>query len=274
MQMHHYVVSLCAALAMTAPIASAQNADDDKLLLPIAPQRVVGAFGSEWLTDAAVTNMSDSPVKVNRDPPANCVLPCASVPIPPRSTVFVSNIPLSSSSLAAGVRGTFLFVEHGRVGDLAVTLRTRDLSRQKETWGTGIPVVSAQDLFATRFGIVDVPLEAQFRSTLRIYDFDAETPPKVRVRFYRLDPTHNPDSLEPDADTLLLDIVPTFNLPVVGARKLLPASVEIPLWLVPELAAAGRVRVQIDPINDTRDYWGFVSVTHNETQHVTVISPH
>lgn len=255
-------------LLVFGSLAQAQTVE--KLLLPIAPQRVPGAFGSEWVTDAVVTNMSDSPIRVTRDLPPVCVALCTPFPIPARSTAFVTDIPRS-----ADVRGTYLFVESGRTHDLSVTLRTRDLSRQNETWGTVIPVVGADDLFAARFGLADVPVEPQFRSTLRIYDVDAETTPAVRVRVYRIDPQRDPanNSVLSDADTLLLDVTPAFNLPAPGTRAIFPASVEIPLWLLPELANAGRVRVQIDPLTGERDYWAFVSVTHNETQHVTVVTP-
>jgi len=43
----------------------------------------------------------------------------------------------------------------------------------------------------------------------------------------------------------------------------------------PALAGKGPLRVVIAPAFDTpeREVWGFVSVTNNETQHVTVISP-
>lgn len=258
---------VCVALAASA-VAQIDVENPDKLLLPVAPQRVPGVFGSEWLTDVAITNLSDTPLTITRDLPPTCTAQCLPLPIPPHATVFAFNIPRSSD-----VRGTFLFVQQGRIKDVAVTLRTRDLSRQKETWGTVLPVISSEDLFGTRFGLVDVPMEQQFRSTLRIYDFNAQTSPAVRVRFYRLDDTEFPTVSQPPADVLLLDIIPTFNLPAPGTQAIFPASVELPLWLLSELAGNKRIRIQIDPLNDSRDYWGFVSVTHNETQHVTVITP-
>ena len=91
---------------------------------------------------------------------------------------------------------------------------------------------------------------------------DAVTAPVVRVRFYRIDPLHDPsnNSVAPDADKLLLDMIPTFSFPAAGTRTSFPASAEIPLWLLPELSGEGRIRVQIDPLTDTRDYWAFVSV--------------
>ena len=43
----------------------------------------------------------------------------------------------------------------------------------------------------------------------------------------------------------------------------------------PELAGKGPLRIEIDPdvILGQRTTWAMVSVTNNETQHVTVISP-
>lgn len=34
----------------------------EKILVPIRPERVVGAFGSEWVTDVAITNIGDAPL--------------------------------------------------------------------------------------------------------------------------------------------------------------------------------------------------------------------
>lgn len=248
-----------------ASIAAAQSGTEN-LLLPIAPGRLPGAHGSEWLTELTITNMSDSEVFVGDRHVDVCTFACP-LRVPPRSTIVIEDVTTDSN-----VRGRLTRIEQGRIGDLAVTLRTRDLSRQFETWGTVIPVISRTDLFSRRFGIVDVPVEPQFRAMLRIYDFDAQTPAAVRVRVYALNPRGANDQ-RPDSDTLLLDLVPMFRVPSQGSEQTYPGSIEIPLWLDPALANAGRVRIQIDPLDETGDYWAFVSVTHNDTQHVSVLTP-
>jgi hypothetical protein len=248
--------------------ARAQSLDQyDRVLLPLTPEHVSGAFGSEWVTDIAMTNLSDSPLAVIGY--GTCFFLCPSPPpIPAHATIFVTQTPRCSE-----VRGTFLFVERGRVRDLAMTLRSRELSRQLQTWGSTIPVVTADKLFGQRFSLVDVPMEPQFRSTLRIYDFNAATPATVRLRFYGIDPTRDLPR-DSRADTLLLETTPTFTIPTTGGgTATCPGFFEMSLSSLPALAGAQRVRVEVEPLDGTSDYWGFVSVTHNDTQHVTVITP-
>jgi hypothetical protein len=37
--------------------------------------------------------------------------------------------------------------------------------------------------------------------------------------------------------------------------------------------AAEPLRIVIEPTHGVNSFWGFVSITHNETQHVTLITP-
>ena len=239
----------------------------EKILLPIRPARILGAFGSEWVTQVAITNLGQSPISVPHYR-GNCGVPCPNAPpIPPGVTVFIYD------SLSSEVPGYFIAVERGRFKDLAITLRTEDVSRRNETWGTVLPVVTEKALFESRFGLDDVPLDPQFRSTLRIYDFDGATPGAVRVRFFRVNPLRAyPFDSSPDA--LLLERELNFTVPFsgggVGGH---PAYTEIQLWREPGLINAGRVRIEIEGLDGLKEYWAFVSVTHNETQHVTVVSP-
>jgi hypothetical protein len=251
-------------LSFTLPafVAAAQSGTEN-LLLPVAG-RLPGAHGSEWVTELTLTNMSDTEVFVGDRHVDVCTFSCP-LSVPPRSTIVIEDV-----TTASNVRGRLTRIEQGRIGDLAMTLRTRDLSRQFETWGTVIPVIARADLFSQRFGIVDVPVEPQFRAMLRIYDFDAQTPGAVRVRVYALHPRAGNDQ-QPDSDTLLLDIQPTFAISP-GEESIYPGSIELPLWLDPALLNAGHVRIQIDPLDETGDYWAFVSVTHNDTQHVSVLT--
>ncbi len=241
----------------------------DRILLPVSTDHVRGAFGSEWVTDLAVTNVSDTPLTVLGYDRPICPVMCAAEPIPPRNTIFPS-APRSCPTIA----GRFLLVERGRSGDVAVTLRAHDVSRQNETWGTVIPVVSEKDLFGTRFGLVDIPLDAQFRTLVRIYDFNPVTSAAVRVRVYAVDPARaSPDLGRPNPDRLLLELAPRFMMPDADPFGFCPGYAEIALSGQPALADANRVRIEIEPLTNAKDYWAFASVTHNETQHVTVITP-
>ena len=265
-----FVALICvAAFAMSA---MGQSVDQyDRLLLPLTTGQVPGAFGSTWDTDVALTNLSDTPLTVlGFQQRGGCPILCGPLPpIPARATIFPDVI----APACPEVRGVLLWVERGRVGDLDVALRTHDLSRQNQTWGTTIPVISVDELFARRFGLVDVPMDPQFRSTLRIYDFNAATPGTIRVRIYAVDPAHA-GARDNGADALLFEMTPLFSVPAgAGQKTVCPGYVEIPLSGKPELSSAQRIRVEIEPLDGLKEYWGFVSVTHNETQHVTIVTP-
>jgi hypothetical protein len=42
---------------------------------------------------------------------------------------------------------------------------------------------------------------------------------------------------------------------------------------MPELAGSERIRIEIEPLDGRAEYWAYVSVTNNATQHVTIVSP-
>jgi hypothetical protein len=241
----------------------------EKVLIPLPTGDTAGAFGSIWRTALAVSNMSDTPVDVQGHGACRADgFPCRPHPIPPQGTIYITAIPVSD------VPAAFLLVEPGRRDDVSITTRVFDRSRSHLTWGSSLPVVTRKELFTSRFGIGDVPVTDEFRSTLRIYDFDATTPAAVRVRIYKVTAEGSNEMGPAPTDPLLLELHPGFAVPVQGAgTDGHPGYTSIPLWLLPELAGAQRVRIVIEPLDATGDYWALVSSTHNETQHVTVIPP-
>lgn len=241
----------------------------EKVLIPLPTGDTAGAFGSIWRTALAVSNISDTPVDVQGHGACRADgFPCRPAPIPPQGTIYITAIPVSD------VPAAFLLVEPGRRDDISITIRVFDRSRAHLTWGASLPVVTRKELFSSRFGIGDVPVTDQFRSTLRIYDFDATTPAAVRVRVYKVTAEGSNQMGPAPTDPLLLELHPGFAVPVQGAGTAgHPGYTSIPLWLLPELAGAQRVRIVIEPLDATGDYWALVSSTHNETQHVTVIPP-
>jgi len=254
-----YVRHTLAVFAFTIAAHAQVPTDYEQFLIPIVPSRIPGAFGSEWVTELAVTNVSDTPVYVTRNP---SVIPGLFAPLPPRATEVLVALDASEA-----VIGTLGIVERGRADDVAFTLRSRDTSRQFETWGTVVPVVRQADLYARRFSLVDIPADPQFRALLRIYDVNPATPPAVRVRIYRFDARRRTGTAP---DELLAEFTPSFGVP---AERTFPGSTSIPVQVNVAVLPTERLRVEIEPLDGAREYWAFVSVTHNATQHVTVITP-
>jgi hypothetical protein len=59
-----------------------------------------------------------------------------------------------------------------------------------------------------------------------------------------------------------------------GAFRLFPGYAEIGFVAsLPELRDSALVHIELAPLSPEQRIWAFVSVTNNETQHVTTISP-
>lgn len=221
----------------------------DRVLLPVFIPVTPGAFDSQFISRFTVMNKSAQPLEVfgARFP---CFVSC------PESETPVATINAEepiANILQTGHPGTFLYVPKGRENDFAGTLRVQDLSRQAETWGTEVPIVRDRDFTDGTLNLLDVPLKEGFRETLRVY---STTKGLVRARVFATG----------DNAGLLADTI-------VPLRA--PQSIHDPAYGELGLYIAGDVgRVEIEPLTPGLRYWAFVSVTNNETQHITTITPH
>lgn len=254
-------------LLLTASLIAPQilvAQETERILIPVNAPAVPGAYGSVWSTSVTLTNHSDAPLQVYGYGTCH-IHPCFPNPIPPDAT-------LSPRSV-----GPFLEVERSRAHDLTVQLRVQDISRQALTWGTSIPVVRERDLFTTQtLNLTDVVQNERFRSLLRIYDFDPSgdgtpTDREVLVRIYGLVAgTSGGDNAVPDR--LLTERRETLRSSPPGAF-IGPPTAQLPLWALPELNGFERVRLEITALTPGLRFWAFVSITNNESQHVTTVTP-
>ncbi|HUP44234.1 MAG TPA: hypothetical protein VM779_01865 [Thermoanaerobaculia bacterium] len=145
----------------------------------------------------------------------------------------------------------------GQAARLSFNLRVRDLSRQAETLGTEIPVVRESEFLTEKMTLLNVPTDERFRPMLRVYRFLAflEPPGTVRLRFYRIGVT---------PDVLLSEQTLALAGSGIGYAQL--AS------FPPEVLNETAVRIDLELLTPMQ-FWAFVSVTNNATQHVTIITP-
>ena len=246
-------------LVVCCASVNAQEVEVEKILLPIAlRQPIPGAYGSLWKTELWVRNDGQNPVEIVTD----CqVGGCVPYLMPPGVAERELGIIYPRSDQPPGV---FLLADPRYAGDLQISLRIRDLSRQELTWGTELPVVRSTDLRVGKLGFLDVPLEARFRQMLRLYSMAAEPIP-VTVSFFEI--PWRTLAPQPALATRALTIAPS-------ASGNFPGYVELPDFAstIPELIGKERVYVEIRS-DSALPFWGFISVTNNETQHVTTITP-
>jgi hypothetical protein len=240
------------------------------VLVPIGVADVAGAKGSLWTTELWAVSTNSESVAVAALPcllgPNGCA---AAFELAPGRTTKVG--PLASAENP----GVLLLVPKPQAANVAFTLHVRDLNKQSESWGAEIPVVPEEDLFTGPAHMPNVPFGSKYRQTLRIYALlDAVPAATFRVKMYHVTGTAPDRLLRDDVVTLNRGPEPPPNM--IGSPLAQIAIVD--MFLI-EIGGVDRVRVSIESMTDPTalrppiPYWAFVSITNNETQQVTTVTP-
>jgi hypothetical protein len=242
-------VTLRATAAYHVPKAAGLNeAFYERVLLPVFWSGP-GAFGAQWQTTASLYNANEYTITAAHSSVLHsvCVIAnCDPRPLP-NSTTTAS----ADSSLTAGVVEE---LPRQAMEKIDLGLAIRDTSRSAQDLGTEIPVVRQPRLYARTFSIPNVSNDPRYRLTLRLYSL--ESAQTFGLRIYR---------------NVSSDPVVTKSIVLNGGF----AVINDLLAAYPEIGAFGPLRVEIDPgiRNGYKSAWGFITVTNNDTQHVTVLSP-
>jgi hypothetical protein len=161
----------------------------------------------------------------------------------------------------AGHAGAFIYVPARLARDVIAKVRVHDTSRDAAAYGVEIPVVSDRD-FAAAVRLVGIPTDPRFRSTLRVYAYNAQSFGAVTLR------------VRDAADGTLLATVPVALNAVPTEEEILPASAQVSLDpIIAPLRSHARLRIDIADSDAIRPIWGFVSITNNQTQEITLVTP-
>ena len=229
-----------AAFEYYTPSPTPDPAFFERVLFPVASSGP-GAFGAQWQTELALYNGNPFPFTVMggaAGPQAN------------------ESVILYLSSEPAGESG---FVLRQSMRNANFSLRVRDLSRDATDFGTAIPVVRESGFYDRPFSIVNVPADPRYRVALRLYAYDGT--PRLELRIVSM---QNPPKELADS---FVTVEPFF-----GSLHAFAYIGDL-LKEFPQLAGNGPLRIEVSGANPETTAWAFVSVTNNDTQHVTVISP-
>jgi hypothetical protein len=156
--------------------------------------------------------------------------------------------------------GHLLYAMRGTTGSVDFASRVRDNSRQALTAGTEVPIARERD-FRGQLRFLNVPVDSRYRVMLRLWslgDF-----PQFIV---------NVDSLALDVAPLSVTRIPATAMwfgsidvtSLVSKGSTNPTSVLV----YPSGYSTCCRSLAFPPI------WGMLSITNNDTQQVTIISPH
>ncbi len=208
-----------------------------------------GAFGSRWRTEATVSN--PAPWTVYAAYTLHNIGPCIDDCDPPFE-------PKSIERFQDGYpRGTVMWAPRSEAGQLALSLRIRDVSREEQGYGTEIPVVREHDfIHGKNIHLLDVPLDPRYRVKVRISMIEPVLPPALggTVRLRRGNAVLSlPFTFSAGRDDLVIE----------------PHYAEVDL---PQGSIGERVNLEVFmPLDATG--WAFATVTNNETQQVTIVAP-
>lgn len=245
-------------------LAQASPEDYTAVLVPLTALATPGAHGSIWESELRIFNASPIPLRMPGPETFIVELPVdPAVLIAPHRTdrVFLNR-------RQAGVDGHFLYVPNPLLYAPKMSLRVRDTSQNATSLGDEVPVVRS-DQFAGDLAIVDVPVDPKYRATLRIYALTA-APMSVGVVIY----PESGDTPYAQFDIPLNGIVTIDHVPFPPH----PAYAAFDPLVPAVRAAGGRVRIEITNYNINLSpppptIWAFLSLTNNETNQVTIVTP-
>jgi hypothetical protein len=231
----------------------------DPVLFPIFLPPVFGQSGSEFRTTAEFWNKSDHPVTFFGFDTSCTLIDPPLYPEMPFTLQARQQQALYLWPECSQFTGHLFYVPKGD-HSLAASLRVWEVSRQSENHGVEIPVVQRQDFDEQAIALVGVPTDPKFRVMLRIYGLNQGSQVvnvsfggrQVRVPMY----WSNSDFVPSYTD--FSDFTPEAgNAPFPEKLNVL---VEVPRG--PDGAV-----IPGTPI------WAFITVTNNETQQITTITP-
>ncbi len=246
-------------LLMLPGALSAQQPTLEKILVPLAwPGAIPGAFGSLWFLQYKATNHAEVPVVILGPDYCGGIGLC-----PPPPAIAPGTSMLFGFFYA---NRTFMTIDSAVAGDVSVHLRVLDITRQSLSWGTEIPLIRFGDTERGAIRLLDVPLDERFRATLRIYAWDPGAPQQFHVRIYPFQfvPPFPYDVPDKEIDSFTL---------IAGPDGFATAGVDTITREALRNRPAGSMRLVITPDSDA-PWWAFISITNNETQQVTLSTPH
>jgi hypothetical protein len=169
-----------------------------------------------------------------------------------------------ATALRAGLITQFLYTQDEK--NVQLNSRVWDTARATLTAGSEIPAVREEDFRSTTLALLGIPVAPHYRHTLRVYDFDGRGGARVAIRVYANDET------EPRANVERTLTLQTGEKVTDAALPLVPAYLQLDPATLGSVAGASTIRIEVEPLDPGVRLWSFVSVTNNQTHHVTTFS--
>jgi hypothetical protein len=241
---HKALLVVLAITSFTVLRASAADAPEPRIFIPVFVGILNGAGGTQWQTHLWATNTSDQPVLYQ-------IAPCSQSAECNRANTFPPQSTAGLGDPSPRPTGRWLPLDPA----IHLEARLRDLSRSASSAGIELPLVREADFRSDEIDLNAIPREARFRLTLRVYGLDAGGDVTVE-QFNTLG-----NLLSTTAVTLAAPAVP----------GLLTGYAQIALDITPDTEP---IRLRISPRTANLRIWALASITNNDTSEVTLVQPY
>ena len=220
----------------------------EKILLPIQPSQIQGAFGSTWHTMSAAVSDDDRPVALK-------CYPTACLPLDANGAYLLQ-------TNSSHPDPAFVYVPADQVSSVHLSLRTTATAPSGAAITMEIPIARERDFTVGTLHIQAVPIDRNSRLSLRVFDLGGRDLTSIYLRIY----SHSGKRF----DGLVVSVplrLRTPSTPLIDGLPSAPAFVAIHdlVSAFPELAHLQLVNIEIEP-TDPGAIWGFVTSTNNTTQ--------
>jgi len=233
----------------------------ERVLLPLFLPPIHGQFNSEFVTSFTARYTGTESAYVYGLQYICILSACIDPQLNDSAWILTTTEPRIDDSLQIernGNPGRFLYIPKRDAADVAMNLRVFDRSRTAANHGTEIPIVPFSRFVETNepLTLLNVPLDPRFRNTLRIYGANTA---------FVVVTIEGPNGLTMEHE---LTLSPSTNIfePAFATFSDFPTgtgTVDVTLRIAYPI---------IDPVPQS-NLWAFVSVTNNDTQLITTITP-
>lgn len=261
-------VNIAGAVVAPVPFSFTPDEDDayEAVLVPVYVDGILpGVGGSQWRTAFWLRNGNVAPIELA---PWPCDADVCTAAFPPVHAVTPGRSLRSLPPLnepADGNPGRVVYVARNGAAKVSFSLRFADVSRAPLDAGVELPIVREAELLDSTAQLFNVPLGRSFRVLLRVYELHYGAS-RFRVTVYPQSETDEPP-------------VHSFELTTTSSRegtfRAKPAYVQFDVTRLLDDARAWpeTARIEITPLTPGSAYWAFASLTNNETQMVTLVTP-
>ncbi|HEX7831646.1 MAG TPA: hypothetical protein VF787_18470 [Thermoanaerobaculia bacterium] len=251
-------------------VSVGELSDWSRVLVPITETDTPGRDGSLWRADVTGIRTTQAPLDPSGCGPVED--PCGYPPVGKMFNVRWEDLIYDYEEFGS----QYIYQPSAAANTMKLTTRVYDTTKAGQTAGAVIPHADDDDFVAGGFSLIGIPVADEFRTLVRVYEYDATENASVEVTIYPQYADTPVATMQERLRTTRDERVTTALLPLrpgMAAIDLSAALIVAKNNLPGPTYPGNTFRVDVRPVGAQLKLWGFITITNNQTSHVTVVTP-